>query len=118
MDLKIVVISDTHGMQEQLGALRGDVLVHCGDMCDGFNSHPGSLDQLDAWFASLEFEVILCVGGNHDFELQERARLTSQGERSGVFEHAVYLEDQAYVHRGIHFWGSPWVPRYRPLAQW
>ena len=116
MNFKIVVISDTHGMHEQLGALSGDVLVHCGDMCNGFHNDSRELDRIDAWFASLEFNEILCIGGNHDIELQERARHVSLGKRYRVLEHATYLEDQTYEYRGIRFYGAPWVPQLRGWA--
>jgi len=65
--MQLVVISDTHGKHEELGSLEGDVLVHCGDFCDGFRRDPRDLERVDAWFASQRFELVLCVAGNHDF---------------------------------------------------
>ncbi len=51
------------------------------------------------------FDLVLCIGGNHDFPLAARA--PSGAPR---FRNAVYLEGSSHVHEGIHFFGAPWVP--------
>ena len=103
--MKLVIISDTHGRHDELGTLRGDVLIHCGDSGNGFSRHPDDLDRLDAWFGQQEFERILCIGGNHDFDMQARA------ERGGpVLRNAEYLQDQVHEYRSVRFYGSPWTP--------
>ena len=109
--MRIVVIGDTHGKHEDLGILEGDVLIHCGDFCDGFRKDPGDVGNVDAWFAKQRFEIILCVGGNHDFGVEDRIR---HGEP--VFQHAVWLLDEAVVHRGLKFYGSPWLPHLQGWA--
>ena len=108
--MRLVIISDTHGRHEELGTLRGDVLLHCGDSGNGFTRHASDVDRLDDWFGQQAFDRILCIGGNHDFEMQARA------ERGGlVFRNAEYLQDQAYEYRGVRFYGSPWTPE---LVDW
>ena len=109
--MKLVIVSDTHGRHDELGTLRGDVLIHCGDSGNGFSGHPDDLDRLDAWFGQQEFERILCIGGNHDFDMQARA------ERGGpVLRNAEYLQDQVHEYRSVRFYGSPWTPRTRGLG--
>ena len=108
--MKLVIISDSHGRHEELGTLRGDVLVHCGDSGNGFTRHADDVDRLDAWFGQQRFNRILCIGGNHDFEMQARA-----GRGGQVFRNAEYLQDQAYEYRGVRFYGSPWTPE---LVDW
>ena len=108
--MKLVIISDTHGRHEEYGILEGDVLVHCGDVCDAFSKIPGELERIDAWFGKQQFAAILCIGGNHDFSLQRRAR-----ETRSVLPNAVYLEDARYEHNGVVFYGAPWVPE---LSGW
>jgi predicted phosphodiesterase len=71
--VKIVVVSDTHGKHSELGVLAGDFLIHCGDGLLGFEDNPNGVAELDAWFGQQRFERILCIGGNHDFALQELA---------------------------------------------
>ncbi|MCF7962495.1 MAG: metallophosphoesterase [Pirellula sp.] len=66
------MISDTHGKHEELGTLSGDVLIHCGDFCHGFQNDGAHLAAIDRWFLEQNFERIFCVGGNHDFAAQER----------------------------------------------
>jgi len=103
--MHIVIVSDTHCGHEELGILKGDVLIHCGDGCNGFKRDPEDVNRLDRWFSRQNFDVILCIGGNHDFEIERRAR---HGEV--VFANATYLQDAAYKYGGVLFYGAPWVP--------
>ncbi len=103
--VKLSIISDTHMRHEELGTLSGDVLIHCGDMFDLFERNHSDLREVDAWFSRQQFDLILCIGGNHDYLLEERQRATSK-----IFKNAIYLEDQMLVHNGITFYGTPWVP--------
>ena len=108
--MKLVIVSDTHGRHDELGILRGDVLIHCGDSGNGFSRQSDDVDGLDAWFGRQEFERILCIGGNHDFDMQARA------ERGGpVLRNAEYLQDQVHEYRSVRFYGSPWTPE---LVEW
>jgi predicted phosphodiesterase len=70
--MKVVIVSDTHNRHEDLGVLRGDVLIHCGDNGIGFERETGEVERLDDWFGRQDFQRILCIGGNHDFQMQER----------------------------------------------
>ena len=108
--VKVVVISDTHELHEELGVLQGDVLIHCGDSAYGLSHSDAQVDRLDGWFGRQRFDRILVIGGNHDFEMQRRV---AAGER--LFRNADYLEDRAIQYHGITFYGAPWVPE---LADW
>ena len=103
--LRIVFISDTHGKHTELGNLHGDVLVHSGDFCDGYMNDGRSLAEIDEWFSEQHFELILCVGGNHDF-LAESYHNTGQP----VFQNAIYLVDAKHEFKGVNFYGAPWLP--------
>ena len=109
--MKIVIISDTHAAHQDLGVLQGDVLIHCGDFEHAFANHDSVLDRVDAWFARQTFQLILCTGGNHDFALQARTR---RGARP--FRHAHYLQDSGVTFGGLHFYGTPWVPKLPNFA--
>jgi len=100
--MQLVIVSDTHGHHERLGRLSGDVLVHCGD---GAGRSDESVEALDDWFAEQDFAEILAIGGNHDRAVERRVR-----EGRPVFRHARYLQDEAFVFRGVVFYGAPWVP--------
>ncbi len=103
--MKLVIISDTHNRESALGNLSGDVLIHCGDMFELSDPSDSSVERMDAWFGSLDFQEILCVGGNHDYALEGRFRDGRQ-----VFRNATFLVDQAFVFDGVKFYGSPWTP--------
>ncbi|MEM7408327.1 MAG: metallophosphatase domain-containing protein [Pseudomonadota bacterium] len=103
--MKIVIISDTHERHENLGAIDGDVLIHCGDLFNLRSDDSTQLKRVDDWFGRQEFDVILLTGGNHDL-LLERKLL----KRSQPFENAVFLKDMVHWHNGVCFYGAPWVP--------
>jgi Icc-related predicted phosphoesterase len=103
--MRLVIISDTHNQHEDLGVLHGDVLIHCGDSGMGFGGRANEVDGLDDWFGRQDFKQILCIGGNHDFQIQERA-----GRCEPVLRNAVYLQDAGISFGGVHFYGTPWTP--------
>ncbi len=103
--MRLTIISDTHRRHDELGTLSGDVLIHCGDMFDLFERNSSDRDDIDRWFSRQRFDVILCIGGNHDHLLAHRGHGAGQ-----PFRHAIYLEEQTLVHKGIAFYGTPWVP--------
>jgi Icc-related predicted phosphoesterase len=108
--MRIVVVSDTHARHEALGIIKADVLIHCGDGCNGFRRDPADVDRLDEWFSRQRVDLVLAIGGNHDFEMERRSRLGL-----AVFAHAVYLEDRGHEYRGCTFYGAPWTPE---LSGW
>ena len=103
--MKITIISDTHGGQEALGDLSGDVLIHCGDVETLFQRNPGAIAAMDDWFGRQRFAHILCVGGNHD-------RAIERGLKSGraPFRNATFLHDTETVIDGVKFYGTSWIP--------
>lgn len=108
--MRIVIVSDTHTEHEQLGRLRGDVLIHCGDSANGFKRSPDDVRLLDDWFGQQDFDRILCTGGNHDFAMEDRSRAGTS-----VLRNAEFLQDRSVHYRGVHFYGAPWTPE---LAGW
>lgn len=102
--MRVIITSDTHGKHDELQELSGDVLIHCGDFCDGFSRDPNDIRRIDDWFGKQRFRHKLCVGGNHDFEAQEHA------EANPLFLNATYLVDAAITIEGVQFYGAPWVP--------
>ena len=103
--MKFTIISDTHGEHEKLGVMSGEVLIHCGDMFNMFGGNEDDFERIDDWFRRQNFDLILCVGGNHDFELQKRSNYVSN-----PFKNAVFLGGASYEYEGVKFFGAPWVP--------
>lgn len=107
--LRIVAVADTHLYHRDLTVPDGDVLVHCGDLCQA-----GTLDELDeglGWLRSLPHRVKILVAGNHDWAFLEHPHEARQR-----LEGIVYLEDAGCTELGVHFWGSPWQPAYNDWA--
>jgi Icc-related predicted phosphoesterase len=103
--MKMVVISDTHGMHRQLALPSGDVLIHAGDITR-WGSQEETMDFL-RWFSEQPFAFKVFIAGNHDFYLER-----IESPESIIPESVIYLNDSAVTIRGLHFWGSPVQPYY------
>jgi Icc-related predicted phosphoesterase len=103
--MRIVIISDTHGAHENLGPLKGDVLIHCGDFENLFRQESGAIEQIDDWFGRQNFELILCLGGNHDLAMEKRVQ-----SGQPLLKNATFLTEGEVIHRGVKFFGASWVP--------
>lgn len=103
--MRIVFVSDTHGLHRRTEVPPGDVLVHAGDC-----TKHGSLEDVEffnEWLGTLPHAHKVVIAGNHDFCFQEqpaeaRARLTN----------ATYLQDEGCEVAGLRFYGSPWTPTF------
>lgn len=66
--MKFVVISDTHGLHEDLQDLpNGDVIIHAGDFCHFSGAE--SRKRFLSWYADLNYRYKILISGNHDFML-------------------------------------------------
>lgn len=108
--MKIVAISDTHGVRPPLPD--GDVLVHCGD----WSHWEGTMRELIAfcrWMNEQPHARKILISGNHDFIFfNEPTAAKAMVEEAGI----IYLEDSAVTIDGVKFWGSPWQPKYKGWA--
>jgi len=111
--MKIVCISDTHGMHEKIGALpEGDILIHAGDFSvEGFKA-PGleELMTLNHWLEEQAHRHKLLIAGNHDFVFQEDYHNAKE-----KITNAIYLQDLGIQIEGLKVWGMPWTP---PFMDW
>jgi hypothetical protein len=103
--MRLVCVSDTHGLHRSLVLPDGDVLVHAGDM-----THFGKgrqLDDFNEWLGELPFRVKLVVAGNHelngDWKLKER------------LSNATYLESESVNVDDWMVYGAPFFPSELPL---
>jgi len=94
--MKIVIISDTHGLHDDLPEIDGDVLIHCGDF--------ERAAELDSWFGTKNFGSTIVVPGNHDHDAAEKI-----AENQSVFFNAEMLIDRSIEIEGLVFYGSPWI---------
>ncbi|MBZ5670708.1 MAG: metallophosphatase domain-containing protein [Acidobacteriia bacterium] len=102
--MRIVLISDTHGLHHQLDVPGGDLLIHAGDFT--LQSRPPSIvADFNASLGSLPHRHKVVVPGNHEFILEDphnRAAITN----------AILLVDSGVEVEGIRIWGSPVTPLY------
>lgn len=105
--MKLVVISDTHGMHEFLTIPIGDVLITCGDFTDC-----GKYKQIKdfmIWFKSQKHKHKIVVPGNHEIGLCPILNPHDIGCCGKLMNGIHYLTDSGVVIDGVKFWGSPWV---------
>lgn len=105
--MRVVAISDTHGLHNQLQLPKGDLLLHSGDV-----SKRGKEQEIIAflhWFSQQDFKYKIFIAGNHDFYF-ERA---SEKEIADLIpDNVIYLNDSGITIEGINIWGSPVQPRF------
>ena len=107
--MKIVILSDTHGLHKSLVVPEGDVLIHCGDFCNS-----GELEDViyfNTWLGQLKHKHKIVIAGNHDF-FMEQERDTGKS----LLTNATYLENSGVTIEGINFWGSPYCPKFMHWA--
>ena len=139
--LKIVAISDIHGMLPELPEC--DVVCCAGDISP--LEYQSDQTRMLGWFylvflpwvESLPCKKFVMVAGNHDFFLQNiHRRLIDEsdgyrrytwrsasdvmkkllpGNLRGKYNKLVYLCDSSYEYEGHRFYGTPWI---RDLFNW
>ncbi|MFY9341358.1 MAG: metallophosphatase domain-containing protein [Planctomycetota bacterium] len=107
--MRIVCLSDTHDLHDQLTVPDGDLLIHAGDA-----TMRGTLPQIanfDRWLARLPHRHKVVIAGNHDWLFERDPALARS-----LIGHAVYLQDQEATIGGLRIWGSPWQPWFYDWA--
>jgi len=107
--LRIVCLSDTHGLHSQLEVPEGDILLHGGDL-----TRMGQLDQLSEaadWLRSLPHRYKIVIAGNHDFCLEQQPQ-----KAEALLAGLTYLKDQLCHCEGLKIYGSPWQPWFHDWA--
>src|SRR3954451_8476125 len=101
--MRIIAISDTHGLHNAISIPDGDVLVHAGDLtCDG---EIGEVVVFNEFLSTLPHPHKVVIAGNHDWCFQQTPEVCAE-----LLTNAVYLQDSAIIIDGVKFYGSPWQP--------
>lgn len=110
--MRVVCISDTHSLHEQIQDIPdGDVLVHAGDLT-GSGRIPAGFEAVE-WLSQLPHRHKILIAGNHDFCFEDYPEwMREHCERCEV----IYLEDESVTIDGVKFHGSPWTPWFRGMA--
>ena len=99
MELKILHLSDTHGVHRRLRDLpEADILVHSGDFTMS-GSEAETLDFLE-WVCDLPYRQKVLVAGNHDACLYG-------AHLDGLDDNVHYLCGSGVEIEGLKFWGVP-----------
>ena len=109
--MKIVAISDTHGLHQQVQLPKGDLLLHSGDV-----AKRGSKQEIVAflnWFSQQDFQYKIFIAGNHDFYFEQNTPKTIE---SILPTNITYLNDSGITIEGINIWGSPITPWFYDWA--
>lgn len=100
--MKIVFISDTHGLHRQVDIPACDVLVHCGDV----TAHGTwqEVQDFERWLLDQDCKHAVWVAGNHDGACLKMPETKIDNRH--------YLYDSSITIDGITFWGSPYTPTF------
>lgn len=105
--MRLVLISDTHSLHDQVEIPPGDVLIHTGDHCN--HGTRGEIKKFDRWLGGLPHAHKIIIAGNHDRPWQRQNRYARLW-----LHHAHYLQGTAREVMGFKLWGSPWQPEFPP----
>lgn len=101
--MKIVLLSDTHGLHDDLVVPDGDLLLHAGDL-----TMRGELDEIERaadFLRALPHRHKVVIAGNHDFGFERRP-----AQAVPLLAGLTYLQDSGVTVEGVKIWGSPWQP--------
>lgn len=113
--MKIVCISDTHGLHKSMEHEMpdGDVLCVAGDITN--IGHRDDVESFAAWLKKLPYKKKFVIAGNHDWCFANRKK-----DKAPIWlmadETIIYLQDTEFIYEGIKFYGSPWQPRFYDWA--
>lgn len=110
--MRIVCVSDTHGLERRVEVPPGDVLIHAGDFSRGRGHGFDECVELNSWFEDQPHAVKILVPGNHDFIFE--GPLADQAR--GYLNACNVLIDEEITVGGNRFWGSPWTPWFHDWA--
>jgi len=102
--MRIVCISDTHGLHRQLRLPEGDLLICTGDFSR--RGRRSEVVEFNDWLGTLPHRHKVIIAGNHDFLFEQDPTARS------LISHATYLQDEECVVEGLRIYGSPWQPRF------
>ncbi|CAM9273965.1 unnamed protein product [Chrysoparadoxa australica] len=110
-ELRIVVISDTHGEHRKLSDKipDGDILLHAGDFSTKLRARDVDrvLADFNDFMGSLPHQHKIVICGNHEIALNNYTPAEIQRRLRNV----TYLQDSSTHICGLHIYGTPWTNR-------
>lgn len=112
--MKIIAISDTHGLHRNLKIPSGDLLIHAGDVTE-FGQDDELEDFLD-WFVLQPCKYKVFVAGNHDLCLEKPNNRKFKVFEKYVAKNVFYLQNSSIKIEHLSLWGSPVSPYFFGMA--
>lgn len=112
--MKIVCISDTHTLHEEVNLPDGDILIHAGDFSNKGGKH--DVEDFFGWLMRIKpkYRHIIFIAGNHDKCFDGKYGDMADWLAEGIAEleenNIYYLKDDLIELEGITFYGMPWTP--------
>jgi len=107
--MKIVCVSDIHGLYDEVNIPEGDILINAGDSLNCGNKT--ELQSYVKFLDNLKFKTVITIAGNHDCIMQDK------NQTKEILEgHSIYLEDEDVIINGLRIWGSPWTLKFNDWA--
>ncbi len=107
--MRLTIISDTHGLHDQVKIEPCDVLIHCGDCTN--DAGRANLRNFLQWFEKQDAPRKILIAGNHDWAFEKWSLLAKLMVKE-VAPSVTYLEDDEVTIDGVKFYGSPITPTY------
>lgn len=112
--LKLIVLSDTHGLHEALNLWMWQntsdehIIIHCGDVADEQNQTQNFKEAAAFfhWLKQFPAKAKLVVPGNHDIALYHKTYVPDPEWNIKILRH------EEYTHEGVKFFGSPYTKTY------
>lgn len=109
--MKIVLVSDTHGLNYSIRVPQGDILIHAGDLSS--SGTDSQIAEAARWLGSLPHRHKIVIAGNHDWLFERQpTRAAALLRSAGV----AYLQDSGTSVDGLSIYGSPWQPEFMHWA--
>lgn len=114
--MKILHISDTHSMHDQIPINRFDgvdMIIHSGDCSNSpfLASSNREIMEFLEWYHKVPVKYKIFVAGNHDTAIERKAVTRETMHAYGIH----YLENESIEIEGLKIWGSPITPTF---GQW
>lgn len=98
--MRVVCISDTHELHNELTVPPGDLLIHAGDF--GFFAYATqAVEDFDGWLGRLPHRWKVLTGGNHEFWLANDPKLRK------LITNATLLLNESVTVGPAKIWASP-----------
>ena len=111
--MKLVLLSDTHNLHDQVPKIECDVLVHAGDLT--VNGTMREIQKAGEWIRNYPAEFKVAIAGNHDFNFESK-RQEAEAALCDFNKSVIYLQDSSVMLNGVKFYGSPWTPWFYDFA--